>query len=136
MSVAQHSVHVSEHCAPADALWGLLHDASEAYIVDIPRPLKLAPGMEGYLALERKMMHAVCDAFGLPREMPPSVRAADELLLASEAYALLPAGGEGGVARWGLTDPPSVDVVPWSPAASRQRFLARFRELTEWIDDE
>lgn len=133
-SVAQHSVHVSEHCSPADALWGLLHDASEAYIVDIPRPLKYAAGMEGYLALERKMMHAVCDAFGLPREMPASVRAADELLLASEACLLMPDTGDAAVQHWGIErlDAPAC-AIPWTPEHARQRFLARFHELTEGV---
>src|SRR5271165_7548492 len=39
-SVAEHSVRVSQHCDPKDALWGLLHDASEAYLADMSRPMK------------------------------------------------------------------------------------------------
>src|ERR1019366_6268112 len=38
-SVAEHSVRVSYACPEEHALWGLMHDASEAYCVDVPRPL-------------------------------------------------------------------------------------------------
>jgi hypothetical protein len=50
-SVAEHSVHVSWSCEPEDALWGLLHDASEAYLADMARPVK--QNMPVYVAAER-----------------------------------------------------------------------------------
>ena len=39
-SVAQHSLLVSELLDERTAMWGLLHDASEAYLHDLTRPLK------------------------------------------------------------------------------------------------
>jgi 5'-deoxynucleotidase YfbR-like HD superfamily hydrolase len=80
-SVAQHSVMVSMFCDELDALWGLLHDASEAYIVDIPRPLKKAAAFSGYMGLEAKVMEVVCEKFGLDKKMPDSVAEADDLIL-------------------------------------------------------
>lgn len=133
-SVAQHSVYVSQICDPDDALWGLLHDASEAYIVDIPRPFKMAAGMEGYHAFESRFMAAVCERFGLPAEMPESVRVADEALLATEARDLMPRDGDAGVPRWSLTHPALWwRVIPWAWQQSEAAFLRRYRELTREV---
>lgn len=88
-SVAQHSVLVSYICDSTDALWGLLHDASEAYLVDVPRPLKRSGKFNAYLEFEDKMQKAVCKRFGLPEAEPPSVKKADKILLATEARDLM-----------------------------------------------
>jgi hypothetical protein len=127
-SVAQHSVLVSYVCAPEDALWGLLHDASEAYLVDIPRPLKRATGLEGYLEHERRAMKVICDSIGLPHEMPASVKRADEILLATEARDLMPADS---VKDWYLPEPPlERSVLPaWSPDLAEVMFANRLQEL-------
>lgn len=67
-SVAEHSVKVSrllrEEGAPPDVqLVGLLHDATEAYILDIPRPWKhkVRIGYMPYVELEARMMDAIID---------------------------------------------------------------------------
>lgn len=88
-SVAQHCVIVSNMCEPQDALWGLLHDASEALIVDVPRPLKRQKGFEFYMECEAKIMMAVCDRYKLPYTMPLSVKLADDLALALEFRDLM-----------------------------------------------
>lgn len=131
-SVAQHAVHVSTICKPENALWGLLHDASEAYIVDIPRPLKVAPDMTGYSRLEIRMMRAVCERFGLPDRMPQDVAEADEILLATEARDLMPHEGEARVPVWQLRHPPApFPIECWTPEQAKARFLVRFNQLTE-----
>lgn len=133
-SVAQHSVFVSLVCGPADALWGLLHDASEAYLIDIPRPVKLCKGMEGYRLIERRFMRAICEQYGLAHQMPSSVHDADEAMLAAEARDLMP---RDSVRRWNLSVPPPDTVplvVPCDPQTAKRQFLARFYELTEARD--
>lgn len=81
MSVAQHSIMVSMFCDEKDALWGLLHDASEAYLVDLPRPVKRWPPLKPYLELDEKIQNIICDKFGLDHTMPESVVVADDLIL-------------------------------------------------------
>ena len=55
-SVGQHSVLVSELVPAQDALWGLLHDASEAYLCDLPAPIKRDPEMGIYRIAEDRLM--------------------------------------------------------------------------------
>lgn len=126
-SVAQHSVLVSYICDKADALWGLLHDGSEAYLVDIPRPIKRSGKFDNYLEFEDIMQGAICNRFNLPKDMPASVKVADDLLLATEARDLMsPLHPE-----WtNMVEPLPFKIVPLPPAEAKALFLARFAELT------
>ena len=69
------------------ALWGLLHDASEAYIADLASPIK--KGIPGYKEVENGIQDAVMKHFGLPVEEPPVVKQADNMLLITEAQVLM-----------------------------------------------
>lgn len=124
-SVAQHSVLVSYICDAKDALWGLLHDASEAYIVDIPRPVKHC--LKEYVALEKVMQEAICDRFKLDKEMPESVKKADDLLLMTEARDLIsPRDG------WGYDHikPLPFNIQAIGSTQAEKLFIDRFCELT------
>jgi 5'-deoxynucleotidase YfbR-like HD superfamily hydrolase len=61
-SVAQHSVLVSEIVPAADAHWGLLHDASEAYLPDVARPVKRE--LAGFQEIENRLMGCVAERDG------------------------------------------------------------------------
>jgi len=121
-SVAQHSVLVSLACDPADALHGLLHDASEAYLCDIARPIKHSPAMAGYREAERRLEAVIAEAFGLATTMPASVKRADEVLLATEMRDLM-------LACRLHAEPLAEPIVPWFSEEARARFLARYDEL-------
>lgn len=125
-SVAQHSVLVSYICDSADALWGLLHDASEAYLVDVPRPLKKSGKFQAYIEFEAQMQDAVCKRFGLPLKEPPSVKKADTILLATEARDLMsPLHPD-----WAQpVDPLPFMIDPWGPDKAKDMFMKRFFEL-------
>lgn len=128
-SVAQHSVLVSLHSGPEDALWGLLHDASEAYLIDLPRPIKIDPAMEPYRRAEAAVQLAVCEKFGLDITMPASVKAADGLLLATEVRDLMaPVHPEW--AKWVLGLPMlSGRIEAWAPERAAAEFLARYEAI-------
>lgn len=108
-SVAQHSLLVAaiveRHCTmtgcgevdPSDCdgscdgrllpLVALLHDAAEAYLVDLPKPLKDHPEFGvGYKAVERRLEEVIEERFGLPVGIlnHPVVRDADGRAFATE----------------------------------------------------
>ena len=121
-NVAHHSVIVSQHCPKEDALWGLLHDASEAYLGDVNSPLKSVLGM--YKVIEKRHMNAICKAFGLPAEEPKGVWVADKEVYLAEERDLR----NRTVVREGLVAYPS-RIVPLSSGVSKAAFLARFDQL-------
>lgn len=126
-SVAQHSVLVSENVDPKFALWGLLHDASEAYLSDVIRPVK--PSLTNYRALEDRLMRVICERFALPGEgvMPAEVQRVDNAILADEMASLMAFPPKD----WRLPQPPlGIEILGWEPAFAKARFLARFRDLT------
>lgn len=83
-SVAEHSVRVSELLPNNLKLIGLLHDASEAYICDIPTPLKHLLG-ESYYAIERRIMGAIGEALKVDlTDLPEPVKVADRTMTVTE----------------------------------------------------
>ena len=131
-SVAEHSVHISFQVPLEDALWGLLHDAAETYLRDLIRPVKQHPDMATYIKFENRIQLAICDAFGLPHEMPASVSEADERIVDDERRQLL-ASMEMDVGVWGSHGLSGFGIdlskeCGWREA--KARFMARFNELT------
>jgi 5'-deoxynucleotidase YfbR-like HD superfamily hydrolase len=130
-SVAQHSVLVSRVCQPENALWGLLHDAPEAYLGDIPRPLKYGPGFTVYREAEDRLTAVVAEKFGLAMPIPADVHWADEALLWTEKRDILApiqAGYEWQASN--VTALPGIRVTPMAAADAKHLFLERFTELT------
>jgi hypothetical protein len=124
-SVAEHSVLIARAAAPEHKLWALLHDAPEAYIVDIVRPLK--PFLIGYREAEQRLMRAICVRFNLHLELPADVKALDRSILADEriqAMAEPPRPWDGEVAPLGI------ELQFWSPERARSEFISTFEILT------
>lgn len=125
-SVAQHSVLVSLMCPLEDALWGLLHDASEAYLVDIPSPLKKSPEFTFYRDAEKKLMNVICDVYGLNHDEPDSVKLVDKRMLATEARDLTMSEGRGWMVD---AEPFDFHIKPWTPEYARVKYVSRLHEL-------
>lgn len=127
-SVAQHSVMASWLVPPEDKLWALLHDGSEAYLVDVATPVKRSPEMAPYRQAEKRLMDVIVTAFGLPIEEPSTIKPADLTMLVTEKRDLLDHGTT--VCDWGrqYDDIPrlSYQIKPWTASAAEYEFLAHF----------
>jgi hypothetical protein len=131
-SVAQHSVLVSQTCPKEFALYGLLHDASEAYTNDVCRVLKLSPGMGIYKWYENLAMSAVCKKFGLPEKEPAEVKTADLVLLLTEKRDLFKNTCLWAVNKYDGTshlEPLKKKIRPWTAEEAEEKFLDRFTQL-------
>ena len=136
-SVAEHSVNtavVAEHLAPDNhlaAIFALLHDASEAYLCDIPRPLKSE--FPNYLQWEKSLSDIIYAKFA--NSVPniadlEIVGRADDIMLVTEALELTHSSGSD----WGLGEAP-VDYIKKfgiQPAEAEQTFLAKLEELNKY----
>jgi hypothetical protein len=86
-SVAEHSIRIAAALearghAPEVCRAGLLHDAAEAYLCDIPRPIKhLLPG---YKEAENALLSRILTTAGLKPELPAVVHEVDNEILAAE----------------------------------------------------
>jgi len=124
-SVAEHSVHIARWLVGVNkqaAIYGLLHDASEAFLIDVPRPVK--PYLTGYRDAEERVMASVLVRFGLGQDVPPIVKEADDRILADELVNLVRM-------QWHARhdDPLGVTLQYWSPAEAEEEFLETFKAL-------
>ncbi len=130
-SVAEHAIMVSNICDPKDALWGLLHDATEAYLVDLPRPLKRHSSLGSeYQKIESKLQAVICQAFWLSPQQPESVSIADKVALGIEARDLMPRHPAWDKWISIIGQCPYSVHVPLSPNDAEHYFLHRFAQVT------
>lgn len=124
-SVAEHSILVSE-TAVGFEFEALMHDAAEAFLGDITRPLKQI--LPEYRRIESEVERAILDRFGVTGPLPPQVKQADLRVLASEQKQIMPTGTDGWV-RGHKVDPAPIVVRHLPPAEAKRVFLERFKVL-------
>jgi hypothetical protein len=82
VSVAEHCINTYHFSSRADHMGALLHDLSEAYILDMPSPIKKR--LPEYKALEEIIMEVGSKKFGFEYPLSPGVKLADKLALEFE----------------------------------------------------
>lgn len=129
-SVAEHSVRASLIVPPEFALEALLHDAAEAVLGDIPRPLKAL--LPDYRDFERDIDDRIRAWFDLPASMSPQVNDADLVMLATERSVLLRILDEEGwecLKGYAALTGRDASGFGWTPERSRMMFMKRYAEV-------
>lgn len=115
-SVAEHSVLVAKAVPFSEALAGLLHDASEAYLVDIPTPVKVL--LPEYFKLEYRLMEVIAAKFGFAYPLSKNVEHEDKWMLQQEWEKLI----EGS------------DLTTMKPIDAKSRFLESYYNITIFLN--
>ncbi|MDB5415076.1 MAG: uncharacterized protein JWR10_3411 [Rubritepida sp.] len=131
-SVAQHSCHVADLLADqplAVRRAGLLHDAHEALIGDLPTPVKQLLGRDLVRGAESAVHIAMFARFGLSAELMdhPLIKQVDLIMLATERRDLM----RRSAWAWGeLPEPASMPTLePWAANEAYMEFLNRAERL-------
>lgn len=133
-SVAQHSCIVANLIPdPSLRMWGLLHDAAEAYLPDVAHPIKadvfvwVGDKMLSFAEAEDRILHRIAFCFGLSWPMPPAVMQVDRRVAATERRDLMASDLD-----WCETDqlePYPHEIKPLKWKAARQLFLETYERL-------
>lgn len=126
-SVAQHSVIVSNLVPAEHAFAGLMHDATEAYVADLNRPLKNM--LPEYKLIERAVWEAIAGKFGLDVALPAEVKEADNVALLWERRDLLGEPPHPWEMEHLTSKVPSGLLLPMTHREAEDAFLTRFHML-------
>lgn len=123
-SVAEHSVRMVRWNLPGPPLLKLMHDAAEAYLPDIPTPIKLK--LANFQEIEHNLLKIIFEKFNIPLYNKDEIQEADQIMLATEARDLM-----GNPTDWELTYPPYQGeiIVPWRWKNAEYSFLMQAKEL-------
>ena len=133
-SVAEHSILVCMLCEElglADPFEGLMHDAHEAYFIDMPKPWKML--LPDYVKIEHQLEGAMRKQFKLVPTISNGCKRADLIALAMEAQRLLPNRGTDFAWPDGIMSQAmrlsDLQLNYWEPAVARSHWLAAYNEM-------
>lgn len=131
-SVAEHSVAVAARLPPRLQMAGLLHDAAEAYLSDIPSPIKAY--LPDYQAMEDRVQKVIYEKFAitLSKEEKEEIKHADKEATHTEAFYLLESQGSSWLP---VLFTPNEALAPrcLPPPEAVRMFLHWHNELTKPI---
>ncbi len=128
-SVAQHSDLVSRKCKKEYALRGLMHDAAEAYLPDISRPIKSEPELKRLVEIEEQILKLIFKKFHLKYPLPKNIKEVDNRLCVTEGRDLM-----HDISEWELAEeykPYQMTIKPVGDQLAKKMFMTRFRHLTK-----
>ncbi|HEU0045103.1 hypothetical protein [Sphingomonas sp.] len=106
-----------------------MHDAAEAFIGDVTRPLKSLLGT--YKIVESNIEQAIAYRFRVAGTDAAEIKNADLQMLQAERFALMPPSPEGEWPLFAGVEPVHVDLRCWGPGEAKEQFLRRFSELQQ-----
>lgn len=109
----------------------LMHDASDAYMLDMPRPFKYLPEFKVYKDIEHDVMSKMASAMNFSYPKPSVVGWADNVLLGTEARDLFSFNLDNWNDRY---EKLPGKIRPWSPAKAKRRFLDLYYKLNQTGD--
>ncbi len=113
-SVAEHSIRCADEIENRrNRMAALMHDASEAYLVDLPSPIKAA--IPEYKKYEDQLMQVIAQKFGFKYPLCLEVKAIDRALLMKE---------------WNELIMPNGATFTLDPFEARTEFLATFDRIS------
>ncbi len=132
-SVGQHSVICSDMVDGNDQTRfdALMHDASEAYLQDVARPLKEDVYFgQAYRGAEARVQRTISQVLGLTWPIPVAVKETDMRMCVTERRDLMPFHVPGSWdPDWEALAPYDIVIKAWTPRRTRREFMLRFDRL-------
>lgn len=125
-SVAEHSILMARHASKENRLWALLHDATEAYLMDLPRPIK--PFLPGYADAETALHKCIAKKFNLDTVIPDEVHDLDHSIIRDEMEQNMCYIPDSYV----NVKPLGIRLEYWNPEQAKAAFMREYVKIESW----
>lgn len=133
-SVGEHCVVMSKFVSYHAKFHALIHDAAEAYVTDLPRPLKwLFPR---YRELEDEISDVIYEYLGVDTPSPEikaEIKLADWRMCLTERAQLMDGVSFDWVCDNQGIEPFDYTLMKWYPTQAKRAYLEKFKELMEEV---